>query len=642
MSDLPDAVVSRTETMETPLAPALTDVESAANKPLRVPGKLPALLNETPIYRWVYFAIAVVLVIANFAAMHVYWAPAHPGVDQNGYLVGGKMFAKTFSTGFTPANPYQYVGTMWVENGYGRYYPKYPLGLSVLDAITLKIGGAKYGIPLTFMINPIAMALAMLATFMLLRLAVGSFYAVLGMLIVATSSVTIGLTNNPNSHATAICCVAWGMYLLVRWWQSNGFWRAIGAGFLLGMAVTIRYTEGMELLPIALVVLLNLRWKKVRSWAESAALLAAWAVPVVILVSYNWVTMHTITGYDPTNESTGFSWDNFTNNWETMVRQICNSGLFFIIPFSLLGMVMMWKWNWKFTAMLFCWIIPSLVIYTAYYWAPDNGTIMYLRFYLTIFPALALAAVWSMKRLIELADRDGSRILPGVAVAIVLMVSCGVSLNSAMADVEVDAKTNLALQQGTAKILKTCPSGSTIFAQAKPLNFLQLAGDYDLYDVQQFTRQSMQRFSRINERMDQPSGLQPQRAEEMFTRLSRLGDSQLLEDQNKLMTDAISGGHRVFMIYPKASYGQMLRFLPRREFTVQVAGEWDDWSGDQRPGMPGGPGFMRRPPRRFGAAAKDQTPESEKPVVWQILEVKLAPPPPVSMTRVVKKSINVK
>ena len=36
------------------------------------------------------------------------------------------------------------------------------------------------------------------------------------------------------------------------------------------------------------------------------------------------------------------------------------------------------------------WIVPSLLIYSAYYWAPDGTHIGYLRFFLTVFPGLAI------------------------------------------------------------------------------------------------------------------------------------------------------------------------------------------------------------------------------------------------------------
>ncbi|MGH7214734.1 MAG: hypothetical protein ACREIT_08220, partial [Tepidisphaeraceae bacterium] len=274
-----------------------------------------------------------------------YWVPAHQGVDQNGYIVGGKMLAQHWTMKFVPSlpgsaatfDPHQFVGRMWVGADHGtaseRYYPKYPIGLPLLFAVAMKLGGASGGAVLVYWINPVAMTLATFATFYLLRLVGGSFLALLATIAFATSPVTLGLTNEVNSHATTVCCVAWGMFFLLRWWQEGGdapdcetasegedrsrWWRwflvsgaslrRIGAGVLLGYACTIRYTEGLLVVPLVLVALFNLRWRDWRSWVDSALLGAWWAVPVLALLTYNVRAIGSLTGYDTTNESTGFA-----------------------------------------------------------------------------------------------------------------------------------------------------------------------------------------------------------------------------------------------------------------------------------------------------------------------------------------------
>lgn len=579
------------------------------------PGKLPPLVSEPVLDRWLYWLLALLAVAGYFVAMHTYWSPAHPGTDQNGYLVGGKYFAGTGSTGFTPSDPYAFVGRMWVQAENGRFFPKYPLGLSVIYAAAMKIGGAKHGLALTFMISPAAMTFALAATFLLLRIAVGSFAALLGTLLVATSPVAIGLTNNPNSHATAACLIAWGIYLLVCWWQCNGLARAIGAGLLLGSAVTIRYTEGLVVLPLIIVALLNLRWRSARSWIETASLGAAWALPVVILLAYNWFSFHHLTGYDPCNESTGFSWEYFKDNWETMTRQLYNTGLFFVLPFSVLGLMWMWRWNWRVALLLCAWILPCLLLYTAYYWAPDTAWIGYLRFFLTIIPALALAAVWSLNKLIELAAREGSWLLPRLAVAALVAIGCGVNLNTALGEVEIEAKNNACLALASDRILKACPAGSVVFAQERTLNWVQLVGSYQLYDMMQFNRAAIQRYANIDP--DAPNGLQPQRAKEMYDRLKDFNEEGIIREQNKLMSDAMARGQRVFFVVPKPATPQVQRLLTKRLFLSKTVVSWDE-PADVRAGRRLRFGFRGQP------AAVDQT----RITTWQIMEVTAAPPPP--------------
>src|SRR5690606_32287856 len=110
--------------------------------------------------RWLWAAVAFVFGGLFLHATLHYWAPAHQGVDQNGYLVGGKQFARTGSMGLTPEDPYGFVGRMWIGTPTQTYYPKYPLGLPFLYAVMLWIGGAAHGVAMAHLVSPITMALA--------------------------------------------------------------------------------------------------------------------------------------------------------------------------------------------------------------------------------------------------------------------------------------------------------------------------------------------------------------------------------------------------------------------------------------------------------------------------------------------------
>ena len=591
------------------IAPPLTTFAPAP----RSPGRLPPPPAEPAVDRRVYAAIAVAIVLAFFVAAGFYWVPAHPGTDQNGYLVGGKLFARTGSTGFRPDDPYSFVGRMWVQTADGRCFPKYPLGLSVVYGLLLKIGGARHGIPLCFGVNPVAMGLALVATFLIVRRLAGSFAGVLGLLIVATSPVCVGLTDNPNSHATALCCVAWGMWLLLGWWQSYGLWRAVGAGLLLGAAVTIRYTEGLLLLPMAAVALLNLRRDR-RAWLEAAALGLAWAGPVALLAGYNLHAMHTLTGYDPTNESTGFAWANFAVNWDTMLRELNTTGLLFTLPFAVLGGVAMWRREWRTSLLLALWVGPNLVLYTAYYWAPnDPSTISYLRFTLTVFPALAAMALLGMGWLTATGGP-----LATVGIGLVVAIGCGAGLYTALDNATVEAATNRAVLRGAQTITGLAPAGSVVLGPDRLLNYLQLAGDYRLYDTQQFNRQAIQQLGTIDP--NAPTGLQPQRAEAIYAAHRDESEGQLVAHEAQLVTEALAAGRRVFVVEASTGAGRpggVARLVVRDRFTARVVGGWDETPEERVRAKRKGPVVGN------GRAA---TRGGEGTITWEVIEIR--PPAP--------------
>jgi hypothetical protein len=423
-----------------------------AKRVLPAPG-IELLEPEAPWKRYAYGAIALLLAVSFYCAVMSYWVPAHGGTDQNGYLVGGKMFAENLTMRQSPIHPgsrdefdpHQFIGRMWVGAGLGtpdeRYYPKYPLGLPALYAALIWISalfGPAWTIWLTYGLSPVAMSLAVLGTYLLARGFAGSFGGLLTAIVFATSPVSLQLAINPNSHAAAVCCVVWGMYFLIGWWQYRGAMRAITAGFLLGYAATIRYSEGTLILPISLVALFALRWRDWKSLSQAAALLVAWAVPVGLLLIYNHFAMGDLTGYDPTNESTGFMLGYAMDNWETMLRQINTNGLAQLFPLAMAGLVWMFWWNWRAASVLAAWIIPCLLIYTFYYWAPDGTSIGYLRFFTTILPGLALCFFWLMSRLNAWAMRhhetDTLHALPtaiSICCGVLVMIGVGLALDRA-------------------------------------------------------------------------------------------------------------------------------------------------------------------------------------------------------------------
>ncbi len=189
--------------------------------------------------------------------------PAHGGVDENGYLTGGKLLARHGTMAFRPAgpdgdfDPFQFVGRMWVAADAGTdretYYPKYPAGFPLLVAAALKLGGAGA----VYLVNPVAAALAVLGTFFLGRHLGGTLPGLLAAVCFATSLTTIQCATDPNSHATAACCGVWGLYWLLLWLRGGGTAVAFAAGLAFGYAATIRYTEGLLILPLLWVAVVR-------------------------------------------------------------------------------------------------------------------------------------------------------------------------------------------------------------------------------------------------------------------------------------------------------------------------------------------------------------------------------------------------
>jgi hypothetical protein len=260
-----------------PAAPvAAVPVETAAGRPVEdrhLEGRpLYVPTGETRAERWRWFALMLIVTAMYGFMTFSFYAPADGGIDQNAYLVGGRQLAEHGTDKFTLANPYAYVGGMMVRvspvnvNG-GDYYPKYPVGLPLLYAMffwgfklaaMLPYVGAHVDPNLApvwaFWVSPGSAVLAFFGTYLLGRAIHSSFAGFIAAILVATSRLTMELSIDAKSHSADMAVVVWGIYLLVRWWQTGSVWRGVLAGLLIGFSTSIRYTEGLLVLPILIAV----------------------------------------------------------------------------------------------------------------------------------------------------------------------------------------------------------------------------------------------------------------------------------------------------------------------------------------------------------------------------------------------------
>jgi len=561
-------IVQPLAAMQRPLLPQLVEVESF--------GK-----------RLLFSAIALAIVIAFFAMSLCYWAPAHPGVDQNGYLVGGRMLAEHGSTSFEPPEPYAFVGAMWVGIGLDterpKYFPKYPIGLPLLYALCLKAGplwaiarphlidqpillstalwlGRPDGTILAYLLSPLCMTAALWAMFLLGRLVGGSFGGIMAMLLLATSQVTLALMNNPNSHTSDLFFVTWGMYLLARWWQTDRLWRGLLAGLLLGFAMTIRYSEGLLLLPL-LVAAFSLPWR--RSWLP----IIAWSVPVTGLLLFNLHFIGHYTGYDPTNESGGFSWREFQSKWEFVAQEMYDNSIFLLPAIAVVGLIAIFGQSRRWGVLLASWFVPGAILYTAYYWGGNTFGPGYLRLYLTLFPPLILAAIWLM------VTRARSILAAGLVVAI----ASAIGLRIAIPSMEREQASDLNLAYTVNRIVEHLPAQKSVLIADQASNFhsldnaLQFAGDFDLYSTDSFRPPVSG-----NLQADQPSPDQASRHQFLLDVFKGKSETDLVHEAHRVMGAALDAGQPVFVVLQPAFADAFKQKYLTDDFSAGLIDKWTE------------------------------------------------------------------
>ncbi|MBC8107426.1 MAG: glycosyltransferase family 39 protein, partial [Anaerolineae bacterium] len=754
------------------------DISQPTPVPQRSPGPrlMPRLgvIETEPLWKRALYFLVMGAILAGYSYMlSCYWSPAHPGINQNGYLVGGKNLAEYGTMGMKLTEPYEHLGWMWnlVDRNADRqagpnediwFYPKYPIGTGALFAGCLKLsqwmyGNWEAGKIWSFWVNPAGAVLAVAAMFMLVRQFAGSFAAVLGAMIFGCCQVLLSFAEQPLSHGPALACVTWGMYFLLRWWQTASIWRGILAGLFLGYAVTIRYTEGLLILPVAAVLISmvaydarSTRWWSLGAWLAIAiagivaygqggisfkplsypsyfifgmlmvlfALLPAvlernvvevwanqhadarvsnmlnyaqpvsqtrkrrvtgliahtlrtiiaaglvwiaiffdkpaasgpaavdrmftivsiktvllgavallylvpwnqprrylklavpalaWLVPTGILLAYNYAAMGSFSGYDTTNESTAFTWRTFTDKWDDTVQQLYDYSMYLIPPLALAGLFLMYRWSWRAALLVTLWLVPGMLLYIAYYFGKQRPGMWYLRFFLTLFPPMVIAAMWLLKSAAEgmrervavpatVSGRErvgrsrGSVAVP-LGMGVFAYCSCAVGLMISIPSLEREHASNVNLAYTSDQIVRTIKKFPTVlindkigkpvvFAEGRanpngPLcNFLQFSGDYELYPSDGFTGGAgISGFRDAG--TNQPNPMQPERQEWLSKFFRSKNDAAIAKDQNRIMDRALEEGRYVFaVLQPGVASFFRNRFVTAGGFEMALIAQW--------------------------------------------------------------------
>jgi 4-amino-4-deoxy-L-arabinose transferase-like glycosyltransferase len=518
--------------------------------------------------------VAVLFAIAHLAFALAFVAPAHPGTDANCYLLGGRLLATHGTMPFIPPSPYAYVASAWMQTSDQRCLPKVPIGLPAINAVVWLTAGREA----TYLVSALAASASVFAMFLLARSIGGTFCGLLGMILLAANPVLLELMAVPMSHAVDLCLVLFGMWALIRWLSTGNSWRAAAAGLMLGVAVTIRYTEGLLVLPLLGAVMFRARLVPRKQWWTTLALpVGAWLIPVIALLGFNLITIHTLTGYDATNESTGFAWSYFRAKWLLTLQVLWSDGAFFVLPLAMIGAVLMGVLHKRPLIVLLLWFFPGTLLYTAYWCGAEDGGVRYLRFLLTLIPPILIIAAWLMShfwRLIE-TPATTARAAGAIAAGLVVSVAALHGVQKSLPALERDHVIALNLSVVGDTVRRHAPDGSVLFAENTLLNHLQYVGDFQLYNKDAFAKRDVGESPQPDE--SQPAIVQRERKQLLDRLYSGKTQSDLITEQDGVITRALAqGGHVFAIVSADRAAGLVARVRRSRKYIVRTVERWSD------------------------------------------------------------------
>ena len=327
-------------------------------------------MTETRRSPWGFLGLAVILVGYSLLVYRNF-APAITEPDDNGYFAQGSLLAQTGRTWFKAESDAQFIGMHWLVTPSEQYISRYPPGLAVMIAGVYKAFGYKA----SMLVNPVLSVLALIAMFMLARRLVATGWALAATALLAFNPHFVHHALSGDSHMGVTCFLTWASYFLVRWSQEPKLSLALLAGIFFGVVPTIRYPDSIMAMGVGVFLLLHVT-RVPGVWKHYLVFVAGALVPVLPLLIRNQLLLGAFwrTGYALTNEQTGFSWAYFKEHALGYVQMIHSGGVGLLFPLGIIGIASMicMRGTRAIGAMLALICVPMLLLYMAYYWAPNR------------------------------------------------------------------------------------------------------------------------------------------------------------------------------------------------------------------------------------------------------------------------------
>ncbi|MGI9625187.1 MAG: ArnT family glycosyltransferase [Longimicrobiales bacterium] len=371
----------------------------------------------------------------------------------------------------TPDSPAQFLGNHWIELPDGRYRSRFPPGYPALLAVAHAVGGPAAAL----LVTPLLAALTPALVFIIAGQLVSGWAAVGAAGVVTALPLLSRLALHADSHVAATAVLLLALWSCLAWRASGRARLAFLAGLFAGLVPAVRYAESVALLGPLLFAAFFAPSGPARRKGWQAAL-AGFAIPTLALLLYHWYAYGAPyrTGYALTNEQTAFSLNQVTSSltfyarhmsWQTWT--VTGLGLFGV------GALLSERSTRGAAVLFFGALIPSVLLYSMYYWGDRESAELALRFFLPSLTILGTLAVVGITR---------SKMPRSVNLALSLLLAVA-TVTSLPESARGASEESQAAQNGwavTSVALEQVPAGAALIAPRHILEVLEHRGQWKL------------------------------------------------------------------------------------------------------------------------------------------------------------------
>lgn len=367
--------------------------------------------------RPIVFILLLILLVAF--SIEWYWLIPNSGAEADAacYLLTAKNIATHADPAHISPDPLVFVPEHMVEVRPGVFYPIYPIGYPALCALAYAVGG-----PLApFYVNPLLLLIGLVGAFFLARLFLDDLFALAATAFLGLHPALLYYGVIAMSHAAEFTVATWCLYFVCAWYQRPRTPLLVAAAILVSVAISIRYTGALLAIPLGYVILIRL-WDGTTlrrvliqaALAAGAGLLAL--LPLLLYLRHAFGSPFT-TGYSLSGEAAAFSLQHFLQHAPYALKALCQTplGLSLFFPLGLGGIACLLRRQPRLGGLLALCTLPTLLLYASYYWfiadrtpwwqPVSTGSLLYIRFFLGIFPMLVIAALLLIDRFATRPDK---------------------------------------------------------------------------------------------------------------------------------------------------------------------------------------------------------------------------------------------
>ncbi|HCE45293.1 MAG TPA: hypothetical protein DET40_17270 [Lentisphaeria bacterium] len=505
---------------------------------------LPSIFKVLPC-----FGLAAVICAYAYVET-ITFTPAYREIDCEGYLLLAKRMSHGGPLALKDDDIFYYQNHVWVENERGEVSPKFAPGYPAVMAVFYKIGGDVA----MFWVSPVCGALTLIGAFLLFRLWMSSFTAVIATACLAANKMFLFYTGYLLTHSLDICAATWGMYFLFKWRRGGRWVDALGSGLILGFACTVRFTEVLMAIVIGIALLSRLipylgeliRYHRkkgeistavnpgYRSLLSIGVLIGSYAIFPCILLIYNKMMFGSFmtTGYYYSNEQHAYTWAQLVRMYPEIWAGMSREGLFLTFEVGLVAILVFGPWSEGLMRVF--WVLPLILLHASYYWA--GGGMAYIRFFISLFPAFIGTAFAVVDKVSLTASRKYFAVVIFAAMVIGFRIDHFKTGNSQL----VSSPGSRAVAACAGMLSKSLNPDAVILSDWNCGSYLGTLCQFRYYNLDVFT-------SKYGSRSGWGIGVRQQEK-----RLSRLRDfyrshseTELLAMKKTKIEDFMSGGRQV-------------------------------------------------------------------------------------------------